>query len=152
MTLDELMAPLPWGLHDSYLEALTLDWPRAAASLTVRLMMSERQDQERRARIDLAGLVFCSVDAPEIAPDRGYTPTPADGLRLADSEGAAPGAEAVLPTTPEGCFLHRLYVNDWNRSIHICARDASLTWLDPAPVPAQGHMPALFPGEEIPDP
>jgi hypothetical protein len=150
MTLEELTAPLPWGLHDAYLESLTLDWPRATATLTVRLMMSEHQDTERRARIDLAGLVFCSVDAPEIAPHRGYTPAPPDGLRLADAEGAAPGA--VLPATPEGCFVHRLFVNDWNRFIHLCARGASLTWLDPAPVPARARTRALFPGDELPDP
>jgi hypothetical protein len=150
MTLDELMNPLPWGLHDAYLEALSLDWPRATASLTVRLMISEHQDEERRARIDLTGLVYCSVDAPEIAPERGYAPTPAEGLWLVDAEGGAPGA--ALPATPDGCFLHRLYVKDWNRFIHVCARDASLTWLDPAPVPAQAERRALFPGDEIPDP
>jgi hypothetical protein len=152
MTLDELMTPLPWGLHDSYLESLTLDWPRAMASLTVRLMMSERQDEERRARIDLTGLVFCSVDAPEIAPERGYTPTPPEGLWLADGEGVAEGSRSVLPAIPDGCFVHWLFVEDWNRFIHVCARDASLTWLDAAPVPAQGATRALFPGDEIPDP
>jgi hypothetical protein len=116
MTLNELMEPLPWGLHDAYLESLSLDWPRATASLTVRLVMSESQDEERRARIDLTGLVFCSVDAPEIAPERGYTPTAPNGLWLSDGEGAAPGSEAVLPKLPEGCFLHWLYVKDWNRA------------------------------------
>jgi hypothetical protein len=35
---------------------------------------------------------------------------------------------------------------------HVCAREASLAWLDPAPVPSRGHMRALFPGDEIPDP
>ena len=82
MTIRELADGLPWGLHDAYLEAPSIDWPRATASLTMRLMISERQDQERRGRIDLTGLVFCSVDAPEIAADRGYTPTPGDGLWL----------------------------------------------------------------------
>jgi hypothetical protein len=71
---------LPWALHDAYLETLAIDWPHATASMTVRLMISERQDQERRDRIDLNDLVFCSVDAPEIAPDRESTPTLADGL------------------------------------------------------------------------
>lgn len=152
MTLNELMMPLPWGLHDAYLEALSVDWPRATVSLTVRLMMSEHQDEERRARIDLTGLVFCSMDAPEIAPERGYTPTPAEGLWLADGEGVAEGAGSSLPQIPEGCFVHWLYVKDWNRFIHLCARDASLAWLDAAPVPARGETRALFPGEEVPDP
>lgn len=151
MTLSELAEGLPWGLHDAYLEALSIDWPRATASLTMRLMISERQDHERRARIDLAGLVFCSVEAPEIAPERGYTPTPADGLWLSNGEGSARGAEAVLPAIPEGCFLHWFFVKDWNRFIHVCARDASLMWLDSGPVAARGATRALFPGDEIPD-
>ncbi len=151
MTLAELVAGLPWGLHDAYLEALSVDWPRATASLSVRLMVSERQDQERRARIDLKGLVFCSIEAPEIAPERGYEPTPSAGLWIDDGVGVAPGASVSLPAIPEGCFLHWLFVNDWNRFIHLCARDASLTWLSEAG-PATAATRALFPGEEIPDP
>jgi hypothetical protein len=114
-------------------------------------MWSERQDRERRGRILLSGLVFCSVDAPEIAPDRGYTPTTADGLWISDGEGRAPGAETALPAIPDGCFLHWIFVNDWNRFMHVCARDASLTWLDEHPVPARGSTRALFAGDEIPD-
>jgi hypothetical protein len=47
MTLDALVASLPWGLHDAYLEALSIDWPRASGSLSLRLMISEGQDQEK---------------------------------------------------------------------------------------------------------
>jgi hypothetical protein len=151
MTLRELADGLRWGLHDAYLEALAIDWPHATASLTVRFMMSESQDEERRGRIDLNGLVFCSVDAPEIAPERGYTPTPAHGLWISDGEGSAPGAQAALPFIPDGCFLHWLFVNDWNRFIHVCARDVSLTWLDEKPVAARAATRALFAGDEISD-
>ncbi len=152
MTLSELAEGLPWGLHDAYLEALSIDWTRATASLTMRLMISERQDQERRARIDLSGLVFCSLEPPEIDPDRGYAPTPPEGLWLSDAEGAAPGAAAALPGIPDGCFLHWLFVKNWNRFIHVCAKDASLTWLDAARVGARAETRAHFPGDEIPDP
>jgi hypothetical protein len=151
MTLRELTEGLPWGLHDAYLEALTVDWARATASLTFRLMVSERQDQERRARIDVEGLVFCSVEPPEIAPERGYTPTPPEGLWISDGEGAAPNLAAPLPAIPEGCFLHWLFVKDWNRFIHVCARDASLAWLQPAPVAALGRKRVSYPGDEVPD-
>lgn len=37
-----LLQSLPWGLHDAYLELLSIDWPCATAALTVRLMTSER--------------------------------------------------------------------------------------------------------------
>ncbi len=151
MNLAQLTDALPWGLHDAYLERLELDWSHARAALTLRLMMSERQDFERRARIDITGLVFCSVDAPEIAPERGYVPTPKDGLRLSDGEGAAPERAGVLPPVPEGGFLHWFFVHDWNRFVHLCAREAALVWLDPTPVAARSDMRALYPGDEIPD-
>jgi hypothetical protein len=151
MTLRELTDGLPWGLHDAYLEALAIDWSHATAELTVRFMWSERQDRERRGRVSLNGLVFCAVDAPEIAPDRGCMPTPTDGLWISDGEGPAPSAETSLPPVPDGCFLHWIFVKDWNRFIHVCARDASLAWIDAEPVPARGATRALFPGDEIPD-
>jgi hypothetical protein len=115
-------------------------------------MMSEHQDQERRARIDLTGLVFCSIDPPEIAPERGYKPTPEAGLWISDGEGTAPGAAGVLPPIPDGCFVHWLFVHDWNRFIHVCAREAALTWIDPGPVAARSDRRALYTGDEIPDP
>lgn len=149
MTLAGLVEKLPWGLHDAYLEALSIDWAGATASLSLRLTVSERQDQERRARIDLAGLVFCSVEPPEIDPARGYTPTPAQGLWIDAGPGAAPGAMGTMPAVPEGCFLHWLFVKDWNRFIHVCARDASLTWLSEVE-PAVAETRALYPGDEIP--
>jgi hypothetical protein len=150
MTLAELVEQLPWGLHDAYLEALSIDWPRGTASLSLRLMVSERQDQERRARIDLSGLVFCSVEPPEIDPESGYNPTPADGLWVDAGPGPAPGAADQVPAVPEGCFLHWLFVRDWNRFIHVCARHASLTWLSETG-PASAETRALYPGDEIPD-
>jgi hypothetical protein len=152
MNLRELTDDLPWGLHDAHLERLELDWPQAAASLTVRFAMSERQDLDRRGRIDLTGLVFCAIDPPEIAPDRSYVPTPKDGLWLNDGEGVAPGAKGTYPSVPKGCFLHWFFVHQWNRFIHVCAREATLVWLDPAPVASRSATRALFPGDEIPDP
>jgi len=82
MNLRELTDDLSWGLHDAHLEHLDLDWPHATASLTVRFAMSERQDLDRRGRIDLMGLVFCAIDPPEIAPERHYVPTPQPSTRL----------------------------------------------------------------------
>jgi hypothetical protein len=32
MTLDQVTETLPWGLHDAYLESLSLDWPCATGS------------------------------------------------------------------------------------------------------------------------
>jgi hypothetical protein len=152
MDLVELARSLPWGLHDASLEALEVDWLRGRLALTLRLVMSERQDLDRRARIDLEGLVYCSIEPPEIDPAGGYEPLPDGGLRISEGPGPAVSRSSLLPATPPGCFLHWLYVGSWNRFIHLCAREARLTWLEEAPVPARATTRALFPGDEVPDP
>ena len=64
-TIAEVTEALPWGLHDAYLEGMDVDWLASTLSLRVRVMISERQDMDRRATIRVTGLVFCSVDPPE---------------------------------------------------------------------------------------
>jgi hypothetical protein len=153
VTLSSIEASLPWGLHDSYLESLALDWPNATLTMTVRVMITKHQDMDRRASIKVTGLVFCSIDAPTIDPARGYEPTPPEGLWI--DTGAGPAneeAKARLPKTPEGYFLHWFFVSQWNRFIHICGRNAELTWLEDAPVASRSASRALFPGETVPDP
>lgn len=138
MTLEEIEATLSWGLHDAYLEAIDVDWLKGTLVLSVRVMITERQDMEQRARITITGLVFCSIDAPEIDPARGYEPMPEGGLRINAGEGPAnEEARSKLPRTPEGCFLHWLFVQQWNRFIHICGREAELTWTEQAPTAAR---------------
>lgn len=151
MTLADLSDPLPWGFHDACLERLELDWLRAQLTLTLRLMMSEHQEMDQRARITIDGLVFCSIEAPEIDSTKGYEPTPDGGLRVNDGPGAAEAGSMPLPPTPQGCFLHWFYVDSWNRFIHVCGREARLDWLEPSPVPSRGPGRALFPGEDLPD-
>jgi len=143
---------LPWGLHDAYLEDLAVDWLHARLTLTLRLMMSEHQDMDQRARITVEGLVFCSIEPPEIDVAKGYEPIPEGGLQISDGPGAEGDSASRLPATPEGCFLHWLFVQRWNRFIHICGRHALLAWLEPLPVASRAETRALFPGEEIPDP
>jgi len=53
--------------------------------------------------------------------------------------------------TPAGCLLQWIFVHDWNRCILICGKDASLSWLEPVPVPSRALTRALFPGETVPD-
>ncbi len=150
MTLSEIEASLPWGLHDAYLETLSIDWPRATLSMTVRVMMTRAQDKDQRASIVVTGLVFCSIDAPEIDPTRGYEPTPEEGLWLDSGEGAAnEEAKGRLPKVPEGCFLQWFFVSQWNRCIHVCGRRAELIWLETDPTSSRATTRALFPGDTV---
>lgn len=152
MTFTEIERTLPWGLHDAYLEGIVIDWLGARLELAVRLMMTLRQDMDQRARLTVTGLIYCAIDPPEIDPARGgYTPIPENGLWIDTGEGAT-APELRLPETPAGCFLQWIFVHDWNRFIHICGRDVSLTWLEPTAVPSRALTRALFPGDTVPDP
>ncbi len=148
-TLADIETELPWGFHDAYLEGLTIDWLGASLSLVLRLPMTRRQDVERRARVTVAGLFFCSIEPPSLG-DPGWADTPKEGLWIDAGEGPAKGATG-LPTLPADIFLHHFYVRSWNfRSIHIAGRDARLEWLGPE-APRLGPGGALFAGDEIPD-
>jgi|SRR5580700_1394134 hypothetical protein len=149
MNLAEIEATLPWGLHDAYLEGIEIDWLTSTASLLVRVMMTERQDQDQRAKITVSGLAFCAMDPPD--PRRqNEDSSSADGLWLGSGEGPANDtARQRLPEVPGGCFLHWLFVNQWNSFIHISGREAHLEWLEPHPVAARSDSRALFPGEEM---
>ena len=82
-----------------------------------------------RARITITGLVFCSIDPPEIDPTRGYEPTPDHGLWIDPGEGPAnEDARSRLPEPPDGCFLDWFFVQQWNRFIHIGGRRSDPVW------------------------
>jgi hypothetical protein len=119
--------------------------------LTLRLMMSEHQDMDRRARIIVEGLVFCAIEPPESDAAKGYEPIPEGGLQISDGAGVQGEGASRFPATPGGCVVHWFFVQRWNRFIHICARDAQLVWLEPAPVASRSPTRALFSGEKIPD-
>jgi len=94
-----------------------VDWLRARLTLTVRLMMSEHEDMNQRARISIDGLVFCSVEPPEIDLARGYEPIPEGGLQISDGPGAAGEGAASLPATPER-LLPALVICSTLESLH----------------------------------
>jgi hypothetical protein len=149
-TLDDLADQLPWGFHDAHLEALTIDWLGQTLSLVARFPMSKRQDIERRGRVVVSGLFFCSID-PAVSDGDGYETIPKGGLWIDAREGPAVGASG-LPTLPPGVFLQHIYVLSWNcRAIHIAGRDCRLEWLgEESPRLTSGG--ALYAGDEIPDP
>ncbi len=147
MTIKEIEDALPWGLHDALLERVAIDWLAATVTLSLRVKVTERQDFDRACRIDVGGLVFCSVDPPTVDPSRGYESVPSGGLWIGAGEGAANEESAKqLPEIPDGCFLHWMFVRDWNRFIHICGRTATFTWTEPQPrrvgAPARPAPPA----------
>jgi hypothetical protein len=152
-SLADIEHTLPWGLHDAYLESLEIDWPTQTATLTVRLMMTERQDMDRLGRITVTGLAFCSIDPPHPYPRSEAETDTSVGLWIDAGEGPANDeAKARLPEVPEGCFVHWIFAHQWNSCMHISGRDAELVWLEPEPVASKRGQRAFFPGDWIPDP
>src|SRR5687768_8751438 len=90
MTLRELEQSLPWGLHDAYLERLDVDYAHTMAGLVARVMMSETQDLDQRARIEIRGLIYLCIEPPE-APAIEQGPDTTEGLWL-DSVAMSPEA------------------------------------------------------------
>src|ERR1700722_316639 len=100
MNLAEIEAGLPWGLHDAYLEGIEIDWLTSTACLLVRVMMTERQDQDQRARITVSGLAFCAIDPPD-PRRRDKDSSVSRGLWLGTGEGPAnDAAKQRLPVVP----------------------------------------------------
>ena len=145
---------LPWGLHDGLLTSVRIDITTATAELDVRFMMNERQTLGRLGRLRVSGLLFLCIDPPVWRDDEG---TPVDGY---DEYGFSIDAGRVgeemrnppthLPQVPEGYWTNWIYMMEPNSSAHICARDATLEWIEDTASEVAGG--ALFPGDEIPDP
>ncbi len=126
-TLEELLGDLPWGLHDAHLEALHVDYAKARLELTLRLGMGE--ETYRRATLRVEGLVYCAIDPPACPGEAALS------VWISDGPGIAPSAASRIPPAPEGCFVHWLFAHEWNAFLHLCGKNATLTWLEAAPVP-----------------
>jgi hypothetical protein len=143
LTLHDIESGLPWGFHDGFVERVDVDWLVRECRLVLRLMMDDGQTTERRARVVVAGLEYLSIDPPG-TPDKTV-----DGLWIDTGPGHAPNRAADFTPTPEGCFVHWLFVHQWNSFIHVCGKEASLEWLDPAPVPVRRGTGFALPGDKV---
>ena len=131
MTIDDIEADLPNGLHDSLLHGFSSseDERRAEFVLDVWLgdlhstVVTERE-RHRRARLELFGVAYLIVEEPD--PRYGpFTNSPVQ-LDVCAADDDADRSRRV----PEGGFAGRFFITDWNSFIHFSALDARLTWLD----------------------
>jgi len=142
MTLNELEALLPNGLHDAYLKRLSVDYAARTAVLELDISLSypEGATQEERegyapGAITVSGLRFCIVEAPEYEGAE-------EGAVSIDAGPSTP--EVIqkygwkLPPVPPDCFRHWLYVSSWNTFIHLAGREARLS---PGPETFWHHYP-----------
>ncbi len=131
MTLTELEATLPNGLHDAYLHSVTIDYVARVVDFTLDvwvgtlgLSAGPDRERERRAQLRFTGLVYCSIDPPDLRPRNrsAFEPGP---VALMQSNPVDPRSPL-----PEDAFEAHLFVSEWNAFITIAARNASLRWTD----------------------
>lgn len=131
MNLDELEDSLPNGLHDAKLLRLDVNYEAATASLELEVLIGVPGESEggayetyRRGRIDLEGLAFIAIDSPASLTRGGP-------VRISAGPGVAPTSQLEPPSDlPQKCFIHWIFVSDWNGFIHVAAEAASHRWLD----------------------
>jgi hypothetical protein len=133
MTLDELEAELPNGLHDALLRAYSSDLAVQRAEFTLDVwvgdlrsdIVSERE-RYRPARLELLGLTYLVVDDPGPGAVAGVGAL--DATVRIDTCAADDDAERA-GLVPRGGFAGRFFVNEWNAFIHFGALETRLTWL-----------------------
>jgi hypothetical protein len=131
MTLEELAAELPNGLHDSLLRSLSADGGDQRAEFILDVWIGDLHDAaaadrecRRPARLELLGLAYLVVDGPELRSQlEGRSPVQIDLCGADDNP-------ARSRQVPVGGFAGRFFVTEWNSSIHFAAREARLIWIE----------------------
>ena len=127
-TLRDIENSLPCGFHDARVHSCALSFATRTASFDLEIWVGDLDSSDSAERdygpatLKLAGVAVCEFDAPHPVPAL-LTGTPLwidlvqhDGNLLADRD---------LPTDLfRACF----FVQNWNGSVLIAARDAEFAW------------------------
>jgi hypothetical protein len=131
MTIEQLEAELPNGLHDALLRSLSSDPTKRRAELVLDVWIgdlhsSEESERELRrpALLELLEVAYLITDEP----DPRYPATKGAPVQI---DVCGPDDDAELARqVPAGGFAGRFFVTEWNAFIHFAAREARLTWLE----------------------
>lgn len=124
MTLQEIEARLPNGLHDAQLLWFTVDL--AANTLTMNLEVDGVEGEEvTPAKITVTGLCYFKLDPPDV-----LNPYAIGTATLIDS-GNDPVRKGLVETEvaaklPKGSFLYWIYLNGWNAIMVIGGKEARI--------------------------
>jgi hypothetical protein len=131
MTLEELENTLPNGLHDAEIERIAIDYAARELTLEVSVWVGsmddppERREAYKNGRIEISGLLFLVMEAP----DPKY-PFGTPGLRVDGCDMSKNLDIELLRSMPAGSFVRSLWVNEWNAFIHVAAKSANIVWLN----------------------
>jgi hypothetical protein len=135
MTIDELDALLPNGLHDAKLESVAIDFGARTARLDLDIWVGDDEEREayRRAQITLSGLLFWVSEPPD--PLYPFSSPRAMWIDAGPLTDKIPEKQPALPPIPQAAFANWIFVRDWNSFIYVAAIDSSLTWLGEGAIP-----------------
>ncbi|MFN7921620.1 MAG: hypothetical protein U0Q16_16080 [Bryobacteraceae bacterium] len=129
MTLSELEATLPNGLHDAYLSALSISFCEATAVLALSIHEGgEEEPIYREAEIQLFDVAALTIEGPA-ASNSKRSPICIDSIQTSDER--YPGFSS-LPLAVQRQFLSLYLLPPWNSFIHIAAAHAKLVWKEDA--------------------
>jgi hypothetical protein len=128
-TLRDIEDSLPSGFHDARVHSCELSFATRTARFDLEISVgdpdssdSAERDRYRPATLKLTGVAVCEFDAPHPIPAL-LVGTPLwidlvqhDGDMLADRD------------LPPDLFRACLFVQNWNGSVLIAARDAEFAW------------------------
>jgi hypothetical protein len=133
MTLEELDASLPNGLHDARLKKISADFEMSALSLIVEILVALPTDAEdgasapyRDAEIVFSKNLVFATNFP--SPDSAFRAGGSVSFVFNRREPSCipPEIGGVLP---EDTLKYSLYLLDWDCYLHIAACAMSFAWL-----------------------
>jgi hypothetical protein len=132
MTLEELEATLPNGLHDAEVKSVLIDYVERRATMELSVWVGDMSDlpATREAYKDgsltISGLLFVAVEPP----DPNY-PFAKSGRLCVDACDMKHSLNPKLLTKlPAGAFVRSLFVNGWNSFFHFAGLKAEISWKD----------------------
>jgi len=123
MTIFDVAGQLPNGLHDAELESIRIDYGHHTVEFALDVWIGTMDDPPstretyRRGLLTITGLLYCAIDVPD------------ERYRFADATTLSIDLAEASEFLPEGAgFGCRLWVNEWNRFIHVGGMSAELVW------------------------
>lgn len=128
-TINKLAHTLPNGFHDAELLALSIDYTARTLSLRFSLWvgtMAHPAGAEREryalAMLSIQDFQSCIIEPPQGAMQLDeHDQTTVDGVEFRN-------AETKLPKLDEGMFQYEFFGFNWNSSIYVAARTATLSF------------------------
>ena len=130
MTIEELERTLPNGFHDAEISTIRLDYVKRIASMELSIWVDDLEvsprfkELYRDAVLEFEGMQIMILDPP----DPGYSFARAEPLWVDLDQRPADPPIPTFAKLPQGSFVARFYVRDWNSWISIAATSANLRW------------------------